>query len=398
MTDRSRLSVGSYAELIAARMLAETHALASRWLDRLAALLPNEPGDVFPGEPLLDHIPALIAEIADYILTAESEEIAANTAVLEKARELGLLRHRQQASLHQLLREYDLLAEILAAFVVEETAQLGAGPPALECLAVVRRIDRAVRALMRVTVETFVAEFTETLTVQERRLERFRQMISHELRNPLGTLAFASGLLKADHLDDARRGHVVEVLERNIERLSNLVNDLHRLSGDALASRGPTVQVVEMVEVARDVARQLRDTADRRGVRVRVSEDLPVVAVDTARISLVLMNLISNGVKYSDPLKPERRVDVERIDAGSGWWGLSVSDNGLGIPEAALATIFDRFTRAHAELDAELGIDGSGLGLAIARESVEAIGGSITCRSVAGQGTTFEVRFPQLED
>src|SRR5205823_6028441 len=92
------LTVGSFDELIASRMLAESTALASRWLERLAAVLPTEARDIFPGKGLLDHIPTLVAEIAKYIVAPEAEEIAANTAVIDKARELGLLRHEQKAS------------------------------------------------------------------------------------------------------------------------------------------------------------------------------------------------------------------------------------------------------------------------------------------------------------
>ena len=115
------LSVGSFDEAVAARMRAQTTTLASRWLERLTALLPVDPNDVFPGERLLDHIPAVVAEIAGYLVAPEAEEIAANTAVIDKARQLGLLRYEQQASLHQLLREYELLAEVLENFVAEET-------------------------------------------------------------------------------------------------------------------------------------------------------------------------------------------------------------------------------------------------------------------------------------
>jgi hypothetical protein len=159
-------SVSSFDELIASRMLAERTTLAGRWLERLTALLPVDAEDVFPGHRLLDHIPALVGEIAQYLRVPDAQEIGANTAVIEKARQLGLLRHEQRASLHQLLREYELLAEILEAFLAEEVARI-AQPPALDLLRVSRRIDRAVRSLMRLTVETFIAAYTETLADQQ---------------------------------------------------------------------------------------------------------------------------------------------------------------------------------------------------------------------------------------
>jgi len=133
-------------------------------------------------------------------------------------------------------------------------------------------------------------------------------------------------------------------------------------------------------------------------VVIRVSERLPVVVTDPARIDLILTNLLSNSIKYSDPGKPVRRVDIDPLETEPGWWGLIVRDNGLGIPHDAVPSIFDRFTRAHAYRDGELGIDGSGLGLAIAKESITALGGAIACQSVLGEGTLFELRIPTRRD
>jgi signal transduction histidine kinase len=389
------LSVGSFDEALASRMRAQTTTLASRWLERVTSLLPIDPDDVFPGERLLDHIPAVVAEIAGYIVAPEAEEIAANTAVIDKARQLGLLRYEQQASLHQLLREYELLAEILESFIAEETIQLGP-PQAYEALRVARRVDRAVRALMRVTVETFVAEYTRTLSDQQRKLESFRNMVSHELRNPIGALMFGARLLASPErqADPTRTARALESIERNAERLVVLINNLQRLSGDVLADDRPTEQLADIGLVATDVARQLRQMADARNVEIVIADSLPTVVTDPARVELVLLNLVSNAIKYSDPLKTPRLIQISRGAATVGWWSVTVSDNGLGIPTDALPMIFERFTRAHAERDGELGADGSGLGLAIVKESVEALNGVIACDSTVGLGTVFEVRIP----
>jgi signal transduction histidine kinase len=389
------LSVGSFDEAVAARMRAQTTTLASRWLSRLTALLPVDANDVFPGERLLDHIPAVVAEIAEYIVAPEAEEIAANTAVIDKARELGLLRYEQQASLHQLLREYELLAEILETFVAEETFQLGPAP-ALEALRVTRRVGRAVRALMRVTVETFVAEYTKTLSDQQRKLESFRNMVSHELRNPIGALMFGARLLASPERqnDPMRAARALDAIERNAERLVVLINNLQRLSGDVLADDRPTEQLADIGLVAADVVRQLRQMAEARNVEIIVSDSLPTVVTDPARVELVLVNLISNAVKYSDPSKAARLIEISRGSSQPGWWSLTVSDNGLGIPAQAMPSIFERFTRAHAERDGELAADGSGLGLAIVKESVDALSGVIACQSTVGAGTVFELRVP----
>jgi len=101
--------ITDFGDLIAERMGAEHRTLAARWFERLLDVIPVDAREVFPTESLLDHIPALILEISAYLRAPEDAAIAANTAILDKARELGALRHTQRASLHQVLREYQLL-------------------------------------------------------------------------------------------------------------------------------------------------------------------------------------------------------------------------------------------------------------------------------------------------
>src|SRR4029453_4917678 len=95
----------------------------------------------------LDHIPALILEISEYLRQPEEGAIAANTAILEKARELGALRHGQRASLHQVLREYQLLNGVLVAFVLEEIDRLTETPPPSACVLLVSRLNLSVAGL-----------------------------------------------------------------------------------------------------------------------------------------------------------------------------------------------------------------------------------------------------------
>ena len=117
-----------FSHLIAERFDAEYRALALAWLDRLKQIVPVKVDEVFPGDRLLDHIPLLIREIGAYLRAPAEEAIDANTQVIAKAQELGVLRHQQQASVHQLLREYRLLGDVLRDFVHEETQRLSLAP------------------------------------------------------------------------------------------------------------------------------------------------------------------------------------------------------------------------------------------------------------------------------
>src|SRR4029453_3321299 len=136
----------------------------------------------------LDHIPALILEISEYLRQPEEGAIAANTAILEKARELGALRHGQRASLHQVLREYQLLNGVLVAFVLEEIDGLTGSPAPPACVPLVSRLNLSVAVLSQATVEAFVTLYTQTIADQNERLEQFTRMDAHEWRKPLGAL------------------------------------------------------------------------------------------------------------------------------------------------------------------------------------------------------------------
>lgn len=398
------LTAEDYASVIGRRIIAERLALSSEWLARLRQLLTVTPNEVFPSEQLLDHIPVLVDQIARYLAAPETDEIAANAAVMDKARELGLLRHQQRASAHQLLHEYEILGEILESFLVEETGRLGLQPSVADAFGVHRRLTRAVRVLMRTTVDTFVSEYTTTIQAQNERIQSFNRAASHELRSPIGTLRFAGALLDNDVVrqDPARLAKVAATVRASADRLAWLVENLQRLAQMRDPTDVPSEQRVELTQLAAEVARQLAEMAAARGVAIRVAPDLPGLVADPARIELVLLNLVANAVKYSDPLKPEpfveivtaRRAADEVEPIGAPTCTVCVRDNGLGIPEADQPAIFDRFFRAHAHLDQELGVGGTGLGLAIVLDCVTALGGSIRCESSAGEGTAFFITLP----
>jgi signal transduction histidine kinase len=388
----------NYAAVVSQRVSAERSVLAARWLNRLNELLLVEPNAVFPSDQLLDHIPTLIAEIAAYVKAPADEEIATNAAVIDKAQELGSLRHEQRASVHQLLREYEILGELLEGFVIDETERLALHPTPAECFEVLRRMTRATRTLMRTTVDTFVSEYTTTIQERNERIKNFNRMASHELRTPIGTLLFASATLNTDviQLDSARVARIASTISSNAERLSRLVTNLERLSRLTDSLDMPSQQEVDLQALAAEVARQVDEMATARDVLIRINAaEVPPLLVDSARLELVLLNLVSNAIKYCDPSKPDRFVEVAASLTSDEMCAIIVRDNGLGIAERDQTAIFDRFFRAHSHLDHALGVTGTGLGLAIVAECVRELDGSIRCESSLGSGTTFLISVPR---
>lgn len=377
---------------LSSRLTAEHQTLARAWLDRLDALLQVERQHVFPSPQLLDHVPELLREIAAYLRAPADEEIAANTRVMAKAAELGVLRFDQRASVHQLLREYQMLAEVLETFFAREVAVLGdeAHPTAVVLAA--SRAQQAVRELQRRTVDAFIARYAATIERQHEQLAGFGRLVSHEIRQPLGVLQVLSRLLGAEPGDHERR-RLLDALERNVTRLGDVTGKLERLARlTRRAQAAPNDQVVDLGAMARDLADQLADMADLRGVRFEIADGLPTVSADAGRVELALVNLLANAVKYSDPAKTDR---VVRVDAVAGPApALRVTDNGIGIPRQRLSLIFEQFVRVHAHLDDELGAQGLGLGLSIVRECMDAMGGTVSVTSRDGEGTAFLLTWP----
>lgn len=382
-----------FGDLIAQQIRAAHREIAERWLHRLEAILPVESSEIFPSTEILDHIPALIHEIADHVGVASSDGLVGNTMAFAKARELGELRFSQKASVHQLLREYRILGAVLGAFVHEQFAQRAPTAPPADAIAVMNRLSEAVFILLQTTVDTFVGRYTERIEEQTERLEGFNRMVSHELRQPLSSVLYAVELLRGPALAATeRRAHVIDIADRNARRLAQLLGMLGALARPE--ADNPQLQTVDLSKIVNEVLRQLRDLAQARNVALRAVVGERALTVDVSRLELVLINLVSNAIKYSDPSKPEPFVQVALVDS-PGHCVLHVSDNGLGIAEADQPGIFRQFFRAHASKDGELGTDGLGLGLAIAAECVKAMGGSINFTSSEGVGTTFVVTLPE---
>src|SRR5687768_3535497 len=143
-------------------------------------------------------------------------------------------------------------------------------------------------------------------------------MVSHELHQPLGTLQTATALLRQTYADTdtERRQRLVAAVERSVTRLVDLLATITNMTARGVVAPDdtkPGVQRVSLTMVAQEAARQLRDSAESRGVQVMVASDLPDVTVDVGRLELMLTNLLSNAIKYSDPAKSHRFVDVSLV-------------------------------------------------------------------------------------
>ncbi|RYG71453.1 PAS domain-containing protein, partial [bacterium] len=236
-----------------------------------------------------------------------------------------------------------------------------------------------------------------------RRLERVRRDFvanaSHELRTPVANIrATAETMLHAPE-DAELIARFLPPLINEAERLSRLVTDLLDLARAEGVEEMPFSRV-EMQGVVESVINGLTDKATRRGIEInwQTNETGPVVSGDRAGLEQVAFNLLDNAISYS-PSGGKVTLKLTQVqDTAAGEPKahpvavLEVSDTGIGIPQADLPRIFERFYRVDKARSRAEG--GTGLGLAIVKHIVETHSGHVEVESTIGQGTTFRVEIP----
>jgi signal transduction histidine kinase len=350
--------------------------LTRRWLDRIADRVALDPNRIFPTEELLNHVPLLMDGIAAY-LEDPADEISADMPVIAKAIELGELRYSQNFAAHEILKEYEIMGGVLFAFIVRTVDDIDEPCTRGELFACAHRLFRAVSVIQQVTTTHYLRMADTRVSEREERLRSFNRMVTHELKNAIGAVQGAGQLLLEDWVaeDAKQRGRFVSIVLQNADAMRGVLDNLISLSETDPNTRRQ--RHVLLAEAASEAGRQLREMARARGVELRIAEDLPPVEVNAAAVELCLTNYISNAIKYSDPEKTERWVEVDGAIQEDQELGaelvVRVRDNGIGVPEAARADLFQQFYRAHGET--VTGVEGTGLGLSIVRDTIAAVGG-----------------------
>ncbi|MDQ2783865.1 MAG: DUF4118 domain-containing protein [Chloroflexota bacterium] len=215
--------------------------------------------------------------------------------------------------------------------------------------------------------------------------------VSHDLRTPLASIkASATSLLQEEIAwDTATRREFLTAIDEETDRLARLVAnllDLTRIQGGALK---PEKEWNEIGEVIASVTDRLAPLVQSHPLRVAIAPDLPLVACDFVEIAQVLVNVIENAAKYSDPGTPIA-VTADRDGENIR---VQVADQGFGIPSEDVPHVFDTFYRVKREGRARR-IGGTGIGLAICKGFIEAHGGTIAVASAVGHGSTFTFTLP----
>lgn len=231
-------------------------------------------------------------------------------------------------------------------------------------------------------------ESVESAQDKEEQMRRFVGDASHELRTPLTSLRGYTELYRSGATNDVDM--VFSKIDSESKRMSLLVEDLlslTRAEGNRLEMR-----TVDMLELALSVGSTARAAFSGRSIEVRnKAEGIPLVQGDPDRLHQILLNLVSNGLKHGGD---DASVTIQ-LRKENGFVYVDVIDDGKGLSDTDAAHIFERFYRADSSRTRDTG--GSGLGLAITKSLVEQHGGTISVRSVEGEGSTFSVALPATQ-
>ena len=231
------------------------------------------------------------------------------------------------------------------------------------------------------------------VAIENARLFQQSDLISefvHELRTPLASLSTATYLLLRPEMSQEQRDQIINNIHGETMRLNALASsflDLARLESGRVQFRKSSFSIADLMYECKDVMTS-KAVEDNIQVRIESPEGLPLLEADRDKIKQVLLNLISNAIKYN---RPNGTVMV-RAEATESEMSIYVQDTGVGIPEESLPHLFQKFYRVREHESRALG---TGLGLSICKQIVQGHAGRMEVKSKVGVGTVFTVILPR---
>jgi PAS domain S-box-containing protein len=249
------------------------------------------------------------------------------------------------------------------------------------------------RGFAKVTRDMTERRRVVALEESERKMNEFLAMLGHELRNPLAPIRNALDLMRIQSNGDSTHEWARSVIDRQLTQLTRLVDDLldiGRISSGKIALHQEPIEINAAVQRAVEASRPLAD-ASRHTLEIRLSPEPLSVDGDLTRLSQVILNLLTNAIKYT-PAGGRIEVDVARDGAFAV---VRVKDTGIGMSPELIPTVFDLFVQGERSLDRSEG--GLGIGLTLVKRLVALHGGTVSVHSDGpGRGSEFTISLPAL--
>jgi signal transduction histidine kinase/ActR/RegA family two-component response regulator len=276
---------------------------------------------------------------------------------------------------------------------VVDALELSANVTVLERPMRVASLISLVRSALRARQRQYeLSALLDGLREEDQRKTEFLATLAHELRNPMAPLSTALAILRRMPADAAETRRYYEVMDRQLRHMVRLVDDLMEISRVTRAQidlRREPLAIDEVIREAVELSKPLMD-AGQHALHVHSPDKELKVNGDRVRLVQVFSNLLNNAAKYT---QESGRIDLW-VEADGGDVRIRVEDNGVGIPEDMLDSVFGMFVQVNGTARAAQG--GLGIGLTLVRNLVELHGGSVDASSAGrGQGTQVTVRLPR---
>ncbi|MFL6716204.1 MAG: ATP-binding protein [Burkholderiaceae bacterium] len=252
-------------------------------------------------------------------------------------------------------------------------------------------LDKGIAFFFRDISERKTAQ--EKLQEADRRKDEFLAMLAHELRNPLAPIGAAAELLQIVKLDEERIRQTSQIIDRQVQHMTSLVDDLLDVSR---LTRG----LVKLNNVPLDIRHSVADAVEqvtpliqsrRHQFALHLPPDTTMVRGDKKRLVQVIANVLNNAAKYTQ----DGGTIVLKVEVHAAHVVIEVEDNGIGLSPELAAHAFDLFAQAERTSDRSSG--GLGLGLALVKSLVELHQGTVACESAGlGKGSKFTLSLPRL--
>jgi two-component system, OmpR family, phosphate regulon sensor histidine kinase PhoR len=361
---------------VAALIERERDTLLTRWREQVRQLPSAKHLDT---PTLNDHVPVLIDELVTAFRSASDETIP--EALLEGSPpDHGRQRHQDGFDIVEVVAEYNILRGCIHHLA--ESSGLSLSGTAFHIL------NRVLDGAIGLAVQTFATE--QALEVQRRR-EEYLALVAHDLRTPLSAISLAAGILEMKlpgGSSSPETAKMLKTLQRNVQNLNSLVDNVLKENANLQTEVGVKLErrVLDLWPLVEALIHDLHPVAGTGSTELinHIPDELTVYA-DASLLRRVFQNLVANAITYT--VRGNVVIGARETEA-QGAIECWVADNGAGIAEDRLKSIFDKFeTDPHKE-------EGIGLGLAIVKTFVEAHGGQVAVQSQEGVGSTFRFTLP----
>lgn len=236
-----------------------------------------------------------------------------------------------------------------------------------------------------------IHDVTSRYELDESRRE-FVSNVSHELKTPLTSIkAYTETILSEPDMDTETREYFLGIVLSESDRMHRIVSDLLVLSRLDNKRTNWNIETFDLRQSVRRLCEVMRGQISEHGHKISFGcqRGLPEITADKQRIEQVILNILSNAIKYT----PDGgKIEIKLTQVPRGFVRIEIADNGIGIPDNDVGHLFERFYRVEKSRTQDAG--GTGLGLAIAKELVEAHGGVISVKSRLGEGTVVTIDLP----